>query len=115
MNKYKKLALLPLLLLSLPVLLLATNPGTLPLPLLVLPFMLIFACIFVVAVMIANRINPNTGRRRVLINALLIAGGPVLLLVFQSLHQLSLRDVLITAALLAGCGFYISRIDFDGR
>ncbi len=46
----------------------------------------------------------------------MIASGaaslPVLLLVFQSVHQLTIRDVLVSVSLLAFAIFYISRADF---
>jgi hypothetical protein len=40
------------------------------------------------------------------------AALPVLLLVFQSIHQLSVKDVLLVFVLLAAISFYLSKADF---
>jgi hypothetical protein len=114
MNKYKKILGLIALYCSLPILLVTTAPNTLPLPLLMVPFILLFITLFTTVVFASRHLSDGrTTRRRIYILSGMVAAAPVLLLVFQSLHQLSIIDVFITVTLLVGSGFYISRIDFS--
>ena len=95
-----------------PVFLMSTNPSHLPLALIVVPFLWLFAALFATAWLMLGLIGPFKPRKR----RFLVAGAgsslPVMLLVFRSIHQLTLRDVLLTAALIAVATFYVSRADF---
>ncbi len=86
-----------------------TDPFSLPLVLLVVPFGLFAATIYQCsrAVLRALRLS---GRRTRLI-ASIITALLLLLALLQSIHQLSLRDLLIVLALLAGLTLYLRRID----
>jgi phosphoglycerol transferase MdoB-like AlkP superfamily enzyme len=89
-----------------------TNPARLPLVLLVLPFMWLFTVIFwSVWLLLGLSTVLSPTRRRVLI-AGATAMLPSLLLVFQSIHQLTARDVLLTVAFIGLAVFYVSRADF---
>lgn len=109
---FRKISL-PLLLTCLLLVLFGTNPNELPLPLLVLPFTLIFGSIFLSTLFIFQK-RSNSLRlfsKKSATIALAVAGFPVLLLVFLSIHQLSIRDVMITLGLLGGILFYLSKTD----
>lgn len=88
-----------------------TNPDNLPLPLLVLPFLWLFAVLFVTIRNLLGRMREVRARQ-----AALIAGFgatlPVLLIVFQSIHQLSIRDVLLCLGLVGVAALYMLRADF---
>ena len=89
-----------------------TNPSHLPLVLLVLPFMWLFTVIFWSVWLLAGLSKTlNPVRRRILV-AGATAMLPSLLLVFQSIHQLTGRDVLLTVAFIGLAVFYVSRADF---
>jgi hypothetical protein len=98
--------------LVIPVFLLMTNPEKLPLPLLILPFVLLFAALFLTARLLLRRYFANLGGRYNRGLALALATLPVLLLILQSIGQLSIRDLLITAGLLIGLVFYFRKTDF---
>ncbi len=97
-----------------PLFILTTNPDDLPLLLLLMPFVFLFATVFVTVLLIGRKLGFLKGiddRRQYALTAL-IAAIPMLLAVFQSLHQLSIRDVIIAVGLIVGMIFYISRADF---
>lgn len=88
--------------------LLFTNPNKLPLPLLVVPFFGLFVVLY-----IFNRwLWRHYSKRKQLIFAAVGSSTPVLLLVFQSIHQLTIRDVLIVLGLVMMTAFYLSKADF---
>jgi hypothetical protein len=89
-----------------------TNPAQLPLVLLVLPFMWLFAVIFWTAWLLLGLSKSLSPARRRMLIAGVVAMLPSLLLVFQSIHQLTGRDVLLTVAFIALAVFYVSRADF---
>lgn len=97
--------------LSGPLFLISTNPDRLPLPLLVLPFLWLFACLFVGTWLILRRQKGVTKKQAVLV-AGVIASIPVLLTIFQSIHQLSIRDVLLSVGLVVLAAIYMLRADF---
>jgi hypothetical protein len=115
MNKFKKLSVPLLLILSTIVLFTVTDPSRIPLPLLVVPFILIFAVMFTVFnLIIGTLINDlRFSKRRIYIASGILATIPTLLVVFQSLHQLTVKDVVIMFAFVIACAFYISKIDFN--
>ena len=112
--RLKNIFLLLALYASLPLFLMSTNPERLPLPLLLVPFLLLFLVIFLTVLLIGKRtpILKGMQRRRQYAVAALIAAIPMLLAVFQSLHQLNGRDILIAIGLAAAVSFYIARADF---
>jgi hypothetical protein len=89
-----------------------TNPANLPVPFLIVPFLWLFVAIFMtVHIILESRLASIARKRRVVI-AGVCATLPVLLLVFESIHQLSLKDFLITVALIVCVSFYMMRADF---
>jgi hypothetical protein len=99
---------------ALPLFILNTNPAQLPLPLLLIPFLLLFASLFTALLFIGKKTRLLRGidhRKQYAIAGLLTA-LPLSLFVFQSLHQLTIRDVIIAISLVFATGFYISRADF---
>jgi hypothetical protein len=94
--------------------LLSTNPATLPLPLLLIPFVLVYVALwigFFIVLLTAPPTKDLRIRTRRIISSLMSL-LPFSLLVFQSLHQLSFKDVLLAGALVLGLGFYVSRADY---
>lgn len=89
------------------VLFVATDPGQVPSFMLVLPFLLLFIMLFSLAVLMFQRRGMSTVRS-VRVGAF-CAGIPLLLLILQSIGQLTLRDVLTIGALFLISYFYISR------
>jgi hypothetical protein len=90
----------------------AANPGDLPLPLLVVPFLLFLVIFYLVARWLLASFFSNLDRRTQKVAGLLLASLPVLLMVLQSIGQLSVRDLLIVFVLMAGLAFYLRRADF---
>jgi hypothetical protein len=110
-HRYGKKLLTGLLFIIGPVFLLTTDPNALPLPLLVVPFIWLFSSLFVASWMLLSR-KDNISRRQVALVAGIIASVPVLLAVFQSIHQLSIRDVLLSVGLVVLAAVYMLRADF---
>ncbi len=111
LTKTKRYVPLTLLYVSGPVFFLLTDPHNLPLPLLVLPFLWLFTVIFVTAHKILGLRKDISGRKLVIV-AGVIATIPVLLALFQSIHQLSLKDVLISTGIVLFAAWYLMRADF---
>lgn len=110
-RQIKRLLILVLLLAVGPVFMALTDPETLPLPLLVIPFLWLFTCLFVVMwLLLAKKLSLQ--RKQVVIVAGLVASIPVLLIVFQSINQLSIRDVIISIGLAVLASGYVLRADF---
>lgn len=105
-------------------LLIATNPSKLPSALLIVPFLLLFIAIYLTVKEILhlmrggdqNKIVGMKASRPRLIAAL-IAAFPVLLLVLQSIGQLTAWDILTVVALFIVAYFYIIKtsVVFPGR
>lgn len=94
-----------------PVFFVATDPSKLPLPLLIIPFLWLFTCIFVTMWLLLRQ-KRNVAPRQAVIVAGVVATFPVLLAVFQSIHQLSIRDVLLSVTLVVFTAIYLLRADF---
>ena len=107
---YKKPLLFTLLYISGPIFVLLTDPQSLPLPLLVLPFIWLFASLFALSWTVLK--HRNLSRKQIVLVSGIIATTPVLLAVFQSIHQLSIRDVFLSVGLVALTAVYMLRADF---
>ena len=107
-----KITAIALFYISGPLFLMLTNPQDLPLPIVLLPFIWLFIAIFMAVQWSVKLRAEKLDKRRRMILAGVSAALPVLLLVFESVHQLSIRDVLIVIALLASISFYMSRANF---
>lgn len=98
--------------LLIPMMLFTTNPENLPLPLLMLPFILLFMALYFGSQLVLINLLPNIGRRAVRGVGVALAILPVLLLVLQSISQLTIRDLLITLGLIGLLIFYFRKTDF---
>lgn len=89
----------------------ATDPLHLPLPLLIVPFLLTYLAIYLPLRWWWRYKHPEGGKdRRHMLMAAVIAAYPTLILILGSLNQLTLRDALLLAVLSAGGTFYVSRL-----
>ena len=100
-----------LLYVSGPVFFALVNPNDLPLVLLVLPFAWLFSVLFLSIWLITGQYE-RLGRRKRLLLALVMSIIPVVLFVFQSVSQLSPRDVVLSFGLIGLAILYIARADF---
>ena len=93
--------------------LMSTDPTKLSLPLLLIPFIWIGLCLYV---LIKHVLGHISGRfRRISKNrktsiAFTLAAVPVCMLLLRSIGQLTIRDVLILAGLIAIGTFYVGRV-----
>ncbi len=83
-----------------------TNPQELPLLLLVLPFLYLFVVFYLSILFVCRLLRVKSA----VFVSLVIAVFGVLLLVLGSLHQLTLRDVIISVALTCLLTWYVVRI-----
>jgi hypothetical protein len=95
---------------SLPLFIISSNPRRLPLPLLWVPFLLLFAILFTTSRHLLGR---KMQGKRLLSLVLMLSLMPVLLLVLASINQLDLRDIIITAGLVVGITWYLNRLDIS--
>jgi hypothetical protein len=109
---------------SIVIFLTATNPNKLPSVILVVPFMFFFlafyASVMVVLASVRDRRRQTIIGMQVLrpkIVACLVAGFPVLLMVLQSIGQLTVKDVIMTAIICMISYFYVAKFStsFSGR
>lgn len=107
----RKYGLLFVLYIAGPLFILLTNPHNLPLPLIILPFLWLFTVLFVTSSLILKSRKGIT-KRKIVIVAGVIASLPVLLAIFQSIHQLSIKDVLLSLGLVLLAAWYVLRADF---
>lgn len=89
---------------------LVTSPNSIALPLLVIPFFGLYLAIYILVKLLMTR-KGRDSRLKAVISGLL-ASFPVLLIIFQSIHQLTIKDVLIIFALVGTAAFYLARVDF---
>lgn len=108
----KKLAAVVLACAALLVLFIATNPEDLPLVLLTLPFLLLFLSLFLSLEILLSSLMPKINAKSKRWLAVILAGLPVLLVLLQSIGQLSVRDLLLVIALVSALIFYFKKADF---
>lgn len=101
--------LLPLILLFL--LFITTNPYQLPLAVLIIPFVLLFIISFQCSLIVLAKLYKTESKRRLRLNAIIIAGGLSVMALLQSIRQLSVQDLIIIVCLIAILSFYARRID----
>ena len=87
-----------------------TSPKKVPLPLLVFPFFALYVAVFLM--MKLNMTRKTASSKTIVITSGLVAAFPALLVIFQSIHQLTIKDVLIVFALVCVVAFYLARADF---
>jgi hypothetical protein len=86
-----------------------TDPYRLPLPLLMVPFLLMTALIYKIVGVVVRPLVRSDKRTTYL--ATVTTSLFMLVLLLQTIRQLSLKDFLIVGALFLGLTFYIRRID----
>jgi hypothetical protein len=111
-KQVQKVITLLLVWISLPVFLLVTNPETLPLPLLIIPFVLLFAVLYISAKTIIKTFLKDVPAKRRQTMAVVFALLPTLLILLASIRQLTVRDIAIIFGLLILLMFYLRRVDF---
>ena len=94
-----------------PLFFILTDPDHIPIPLLVLPFLWLFTVVFITVRLLLQR-YATVNKKQLNIASSLLASLLVLLFVFQSIHQLTIRDVLISFAIIGIAGLYLLRADF---
>lgn len=109
MKKLKQIGLLLLPFFALSIFLMATDPYDIPLPLLVVPFVLLGFGIFKVVVAAAGTLT-KLSKARIRLIAGLITSLLLLVVLLQSIRQLSLKDFFLLLALLFGLTFYLRRV-----
>lgn len=108
----KKLILLGIIIVLLAFLFFATNPDGLPLPLLTLPFILLFSGLYLVLQLVLGHVAPDLRPQARRALSISIAALPPLLLLLQSIGQLTPRDLFITLGLISLLLFYFRKTDF---
>jgi hypothetical protein len=109
LTKSRRNISLALLYLSLPVILFATNPQKLPLPLLMLPMVSVFLIFYTTVLLLlrkySNQIKISKTRQYVL--SVFCAIMPVILVVLASIRQFTFKDVILAIGLVALVSLYI--------
>jgi len=103
----RPLSIIAACLIVLILLLCCTNPRTLPAYILVVPFIALFIALFTTLTAILEA--RGMARGKTLRTAVLCTVPPMLLLVMQSIGQLTVRDVITVGALFLLSYFYMSR------
>jgi hypothetical protein len=95
------------------ILFVSTDPGSIPPFLLIIPFVLLAISAYLgISLLLSMRDMPQKRRQSI---AIIATGLPILLLVLQSIGQLTVRDVITTSAVFLLSYFYISRtVSSDG-
>lgn len=86
-----------------------TDPYKLPLALLVIPFILVAALVYQTLKLLLRRTPLSSRKAR--LTSVIVTCLVLLLVLLQSIRQLSLKDFLILAALTIGIMFYLRHID----
>lgn len=112
LKPFKRILLVVGAWLLLPLFLLLTNPETIALPLLIVPFVLLAISLYITSVFCLDALPKDISKKRTIVISLAIALLPTLLLVLASIRQLTIRDLIIVIGLLVLLVFYMRRIDF---
>lgn len=94
-----------------------TNPFNSPLPVVVIPFVLLFIALFATFNHIIKvlKFGKRLSAKKRLLMASLAAWLPVMLLILRSIDQLTGHDAIILAVFIAAFLLYITRIQFQAR
>jgi hypothetical protein len=85
-----------------------TNPKDLPVPMLIIPFVYIFGCLYFTSFFIAKHISRLAAQASLL--ASVIAVPITLLLLLSSLHQLSARDIVLSVSIAVILIWYLYKL-----
>lgn len=111
-HKVRSLVLLVIVYIALLAMVFMTNPRKLPIIILIVPFILVFAAVFLSVNLAVRRFFPRVVRPRRLFIAGCSAGLPTLLLILSSINQLTWRDAFLLIVLAVFLLFYSSRLEF---
>lgn len=103
-----------LCLIALVLFLVSTRPAQLPPVLLVVPFLLLFICLFLLLLGLFS-LKSSVNNKRSIGTSLLLAATPTVLIAFQSLGQLSWRDAITVLLIVSVVYAYLSRVVFSVR
>lgn len=96
-------------------LLLFTSPKRISLVFLLTPLVLLYLAVFLSLKLAARQFVKEPGRRlsrRTTVLLALTLAFPVVLLLLQSIGQLSLRDVITLVLIMSLLGFYVTKVKF---
>jgi len=93
-------------------LLLTTNPEKMPLPVIIIPFVVILICLFLTINIIIRYVISDLKPKSRFRISLALSAFPVLIIVLQSVNQLTIKDTLITIGLFLLLIFYFKKVDF---
>jgi hypothetical protein len=116
-NISKNKLILAVLYISLPLLLIFTNPNNLPLPLLILPAVDLFLIIYLSVYILISKIkkpHPVSRTRTVIISGM-CALVPVVLLALSSTQEFTAKDIILVTILVIAISWYLIRVDFLSR
>jgi len=91
-----------------------TDPRKLPIILLIVPFVLLFAAVFMTITLLIRQFLPHMSVTKRRLAAGCISGLPCFLLILSSVNQLTWRDAALVAFLSIFLLFYASRARFSG-
>lgn len=96
--------------------LLTTDPFNSPLPVVIVPFLVLFFALLVTVNTILKLLPaPHFSRQKRLLVSAGVAWLPVMLLILRSIDQLTGRDGIILLIFVAALLLYVSRISFSHR
>ncbi|HSX53186.1 MAG TPA: hypothetical protein VLF90_02335 [Patescibacteria group bacterium] len=113
MKNLKKISILLLLWGGLIVFLVATNPNKLSIGWLLLPFVWLFIALFFTILLLTRLVRPSSiaGSRRKRYSAIaIVAALPCVMLLLDSVDQLTPKDGLLLVGIGIGAVFYVSRL-----
>ncbi len=111
--RFRRLALVVSLYTALVAWLLLTDPRDMSIIFLIVPFVLLFAALWLSADLFIKRFFPRLKASRKLAITVCVSVVPVFLLVLNSVDQLTWRDVGLVVCLVAFLIFYSGRIHFS--
>ncbi len=109
----KQTWLLVMLYLGLIIFLFATDPNRLAIGWLILPFIWLFLCLFLTALLLLKKLLGRTrflSKTKTYTIAFIIASLPTLILLLKSIDQLTVKDFVLFVVLYALISFYVSKI-----
>ena len=109
-KKHTKVILFILLYASLPLLMISTNPEKLNLSLLIVPFIILFLVVYVTARKIMS-LTTHAKNTQIKISAGIMAFMLTMIVVLQSLHQLTLKDLLLSLFTSMFLSWYLLKIN----
>lgn len=112
LKSFRKTGIIVLSLLALPLFLTLTNPEKLPLPLLMVPIILVFIISYILIDTILAALRPSMLKNKRRFIAGVASALPTLLVILQSIQQLTIKDALIVLGLWVLCVWYLQKIDF---